>query len=484
MKYILNDTIGLRSWKQLSCAYIRKGAKRVGKLSKRDFELLLKCDGKMQIEESDALNVLIKKGLCRKSLNDEQLSDWQMLKTYDNIYYSSLNIRITGKCNFNCKHCFNAADINRDTSEWSMSEIIKLLDEAKECGIHSIILTGGEPTLHPHFIDIIKEIYARDMWLDTVLTNAYFITQELLDEMHAQGAYPTFHISFDGLGCHDWMRDQKGAEKTALEKIKLCHDNGHRIVINCQLNNVTQNSILKTAKHLDEMGVDTFRIIRTTETPRWESFGGKAFISIEDYFDKCVDFIREYAKEEHTMGVICWELAKFSVKNKVFLPNALKCSAKSFDEFRALCPTCRFEPALGANGDLYPCHQCSGFLDSIGKKMPNVKKEGLKKALENKDYLAMAQENAYDLASKSDECGSCPHFKQCLGGCRYVAFSLSKSISAPDSCQCAFFKGDYENKLKSALPDWRMAFEQEEAEYTPTDFTDLVKIGTCDAEMG
>ena len=112
MNYILNDTIGLRSWKQLSCAYIRKGAKQAGKLSKREFELLLKCDGKTQIEESDALNLLIKKGLCKKALNGEQLSDWQKLKTYDNAYFSSLNIRITGKCNFNCKHCFNAADIN------------------------------------------------------------------------------------------------------------------------------------------------------------------------------------------------------------------------------------------------------------------------------------------------------------------------------------------------------------------------------------
>ena len=483
MNYILNEAVGLRSWKQLPYAYIRKGKKQAGIISKRDFELLLKCDGKTQIEESDVLDLLIKKDLCKKAENGERLTEWQKLKTYENIYYSTLSIRITGKCNFNCKHCFNAADINKDTSEWSMPEMIKLLDEAKEYGIQSIILTGGEPTLHPHFIDIVKEIYARDMWIDTVVTNAHFITQEMLDEMHTCGAYPKFRISFDGLGCHDWMRGQEGAEKTALEKIKLCHDNGHIISINCQLNNITQDSILKTAKYFDEMGIETFRIIRTTETPRWEKYGGKAFISIEDYFDKCVDFLREYAKEEHTMNIICWEFVKAFEKNKIFLPNALKSNTKSFHAFNALCTTCRFTPALGSNGTLYPCHQCSGVLDSTGMKMPDVKKEGLNKALENKDYIAMAHENANDLASKSVECGSCRHFKQCYGGCRQVAFLLTKSFTGPDPYQCTFFKGDYENKLKASLPGWCIAFPSEEAEYDANDYNELVKTGICEDEI-
>ena len=53
-----------------------------------------------------------------------------------------------------------------------------------------------------------------------LLTNGTLITRELLDALEAQGQRPDWWISFDGLGCHDWLRGVPGTEGKVLENIR------------------------------------------------------------------------------------------------------------------------------------------------------------------------------------------------------------------------------------------------------------------------
>lgn len=76
-------------------------------------------------------------------------------------------------------------------------------------------------------------------------------------------------ISFDGIGHHDWLRNREGAEKTALNAIRLCIENGFRVKVQTNVHRLNLDSMLPTAEMLDDMGVDEMRIIRTTESPRW-----------------------------------------------------------------------------------------------------------------------------------------------------------------------------------------------------------------------
>ena len=45
--------------------------------------------------------------ICR---GEENLTDWQKYRHCENRYFPKVNWMITGKCNYNCLHCFNAAD--------------------------------------------------------------------------------------------------------------------------------------------------------------------------------------------------------------------------------------------------------------------------------------------------------------------------------------------------------------------------------------
>ena len=217
MKYILNDRIALRSWRVVPFAYYIKGVRRAQKLSAEDFLLLMTCDGKTEHETlSDDLHRLLHMGLIRPAKDGESLSDWQKVRFCDNRYMPGVNWSITGKCNYNCKHCFMAKDNEKLMKEFTWEEMLAALDEFEKCGIQTVELTGGEPMLHPHFMDLVREISRRGMDIDVILTNGAFITRDMLKEIKALGFNPLLKISFDGLTHHDWMRGSRARRKKPL----------------------------------------------------------------------------------------------------------------------------------------------------------------------------------------------------------------------------------------------------------------------------
>ena len=203
MFYVLSESIALRSWQFVPQAYYFRDDPFAHWLSDEEFKLLLLCDGEHDIEPSELTESLESRSLIRKCGRGEKMSEWSRHKSYPHRYFPKINLMITGKCNFNCLHCFNAADNAPLMTEWDFDELVGLLDQASDCGIHSFTITGGEPMLHPRFMDIVREIYKRDMFIDELNTNGYFITQEILDEFNAVGCRPMIKISFDGIGCHD-----------------------------------------------------------------------------------------------------------------------------------------------------------------------------------------------------------------------------------------------------------------------------------------
>ena len=223
MYYILNPVIALRSWWLVPYAYYIKGIRNAFKLQKEEFELLSLCDGKHDIEMTPLLNRFVRTGVVKPILSagEEGLSPWQK-RDCDNRYFPAMNWMITGKCNYNCLHCFNASDEAPLMSEFSLDEAEKLLDEAEKCGINAVTITGGEPMLHKNFFEILEGIYCRGMFVEELNTNGFYINQTALDRMKAIGCYPLIKISFDGIGHHDWLRNKKGAEEDALRAIKVC----------------------------------------------------------------------------------------------------------------------------------------------------------------------------------------------------------------------------------------------------------------------
>jgi len=74
------------------------------------------------------------------------------------------NIAITNICNLKCEYCFADDMIHEPSSSISLEDFIKILQFTSRTPKNHIGIIGGEPTLHPEFDKIIKEIniYCRE----------------------------------------------------------------------------------------------------------------------------------------------------------------------------------------------------------------------------------------------------------------------------------------------------------------------------------
>ena len=308
--------------------------------------------------------------------------------------------------------------------------------------------------LHPHFMDILREIYAHGMFVEELNTNGYFISQQILDDMKAIGCNPLMKISFDGIGHHDWLRNRKGAEEHALQAIQLCIKNGFRVKAQTNVHRLNVHTILPTAKLLSAMGVSEMRIIRTTEAPRWLQNAGDACLTLEEYFDKMLQFAREYAQTDSMMPIDIWQFVYLSPRQKLYHPRPIECSEGQYRDSLPVCRGNRGMAAIAANGNLYPCHQLSGYYEQHGWMLGNVKNDGLQKHLQSGAYLQEVCTTLKDLVNHNEKCANCQWFKYCCGGCRAIGVALTGNRLGSDLSKCLFFNSGYLGKLQAALPDY------------------------------
>lgn len=455
MFYILNPQIALRSWWRTPYAYYMKGVRDAQRLTKEEYDFLSLCDGQTELEESDLSRQLSYRGLILPCIRGQRtLEPWQK-RVCDNRYFPTMNWMITGKCNYNCLHCFNAADNSPLMSEFSLEEAEKLLDEAEKCGINAFTITGGEPMCHKQFFQILEGIYRRGMYVEELNTNGFYIDQAALDRLKAMGCDPLIKISFDGVGHHDWLRNRKGAEEDALRAIRLCVENGFRVKAQTNVHRRNLESMLPTARLLDEMGVDEIRIIRTTEVPRWNENAKGATLELEEYFDQMLDFVGEYIKEEHRMTVDIWQFLTIFPAQKCYRMRPVECGVGEYRDSLPVCRGNRGMVAVSANGNVFPCMQMSGYYEARNDILGNVKETGLQPLLQCGKYLSEVCTTVGQLAETNETCGKCPYFKHCVGGCRAVALTLTGDKLGVDLSKCLFYKRGYYQKVEALMGQWR-----------------------------
>lgn len=455
MSYILNPNIALRSWRLVPYAYYIKGIRDARGLKKDEFELLLKCDGKTELDDNSPLvRKFSEYGIIAPARNGDELSEWQKHLDCDNRYFPAMEYAITGKCNYNCLHCFDAADNSPLMSEWTLGEAKAMLEQAQKCGVNAITLTGGEPMLHKNFFEIIEEIYKRGMYVAEINTNGHFIDQTALDRMKALGCTPIIKISFDGLGRHDWLRNREGAEKNALAALRLCKENGFETWAQTNVHRLNLETILPTAEMLDEMGIDEMRIIRTSESPRWKENAGDACLDVDEYYEKMFDFAEKYTQKPHKMDVDIWQFLTIFPSTAAFRVRPVECGEGEYRDSLPVCRGNRGKIAAAANGNVYPCLQLSGFYDAHGKILGNIKTEGLQPLLQSGKYLDEVCATVKTLAVNNTKCAGCKYFRYCVGGCRALAVGLTGDKFGSDPAKCVFFKNGWYGRITEMLDGW------------------------------
>lgn len=126
-------------------------------------------------------------------------------------------LELTYRCNEHCIHCY--VDDQKYGQEMNFKQYKKLLDELKELGCISLLLTGGEVSLHPDFLDIAEYASEKGFLVD-IYTNGYCITEEMFRRMVA--LVPN-SISFSFYGgdaeSHDAVTQISGSFEKSLKSL-------------------------------------------------------------------------------------------------------------------------------------------------------------------------------------------------------------------------------------------------------------------------
>ena len=459
MFYRIKSNIGLRKWKYVDRAIYIKGIDHALGISKEEFDTLLLCDSKHDINESDIIKSLLKKAYIVESNPSDEVSEWSKLKEYDNLYFPKMNLMITGKCNLNCLHCFNAKDNAPLNSELSYNEIINILDQAKDIGVHAFTITGGEPLFHHRFMDIIKAIYDRDMYVFELNTNGILLNEKILSEFKKIGCKPLIKISYDGIGFHNWIRQNKKADDLTIKAIKLCIENGFKVKVQTQVNLKNIDSMLDTAKMLSDLGVNEMRLIRTTEAPRWLENAPNSSISIQDYYDKMLEFADEYTKLDSKMVIDVWQYIRLFPSFKSYELVPIKYSKDEFNVRIPMCKGNRGMIAISSSGEVVPCLQMSGFFIENGISLANIHSSSLKEIVSNSEYLNLSTAPLLKLILENDKCANCEYFKACAGGCPALGLFYSGKKDAfyhEDITKCYFFMSGIYEKTINVMNKWKL----------------------------
>jgi len=123
----------------------------------------------------------------------------------------------TERCNYTCVGCW-AGSYDR-AHELSFERFDKLMQEAKDLGIYFIVVSGGEPTVYPHLLDIFKK--HNDMAF-MFYTNGSLINEKYAEKLAEIGnAVPC--ISLEGFKEKtDWRRGEGAFDKAmkAMDNLK------------------------------------------------------------------------------------------------------------------------------------------------------------------------------------------------------------------------------------------------------------------------
>lgn len=114
-----------------------------------------------------------------------------------NIHY--LRVSLTDKCNLRCVYCMKEDMVFKPTPELMQDdELILLIRLFADLGFDKYRLTGGEPTIRPHIVDIVREMKRIDgVKTITMTTNGVLLPQ--LAEPLRQAGLQRVNISIDTL---------------------------------------------------------------------------------------------------------------------------------------------------------------------------------------------------------------------------------------------------------------------------------------------
>lgn len=315
-------------------------------------------------------------------------------------------LELTPACNNRCPACVNESFVaNFQTRalksdfhetvlpQSSWEEILSCLPSA----VNSVILSGGEPTLHPAFISIVKELDARGLEF-TIFTNGRWQTpQKLITALKASPQFQGFLISLHGAGdsSHEAFTNIPGSYQETIQNIRSATLAGLPVSISTVITKDNLAELESTIELSVNLGATAIYFNRYLNTPpRLASSGARIHLPTLSQLRSAVEQIESLRSK--------WS-SRIHVGYGACIP---QCFVPSASEG---CSAGEASFVVDPWGNIKPCLQtnllCGNLLEQSFETI--WESESLRR-----------WRGLYD-----SSCTSCSAFAQCGGGCRAMTLA-------------------------------------------------------------
>lgn len=463
--YVLKEGYELCGWEGLPFALRHPNPYYSDFFDKETYHVVYAMDGAHDIDE-DALTEKQKKvldrlkemGIAVPSTGEERIKPYQEYKKFPAVYKNHVQWSITGRCNYNCRHCFMSAP-DYHGEDLTMEQCIRILDELAACGIRMVSLTGGEPLVSPHFYDILDEIRKRGIILSTIYTNGKLVDDELLDELESRGMHPNFHISFDGIGWHDWIRGEEGAEEEAVRAFRLLKKRGYEISTSFCLHRHNYNDLRENINFLASLGLKHVKMNVTTPTGLWKN-ETEHFATRDEVNEAILRYIPQYVEDGMPVSAQFATLLDFNKERRIISIPQKKYSGREGAGNAYACGVVKNGMYISPQGRVLPCMPMGGT--AIDPQFDSILEKDLKDILRNSYYTDICKIRMGECIEHNEECRDCEYRLSCGAGCRACACGETGTdyMGIDEEC-CEFYKHGWLEKAQEAIEKYKDCFPEE-----------------------
>jgi MoaA/NifB/PqqE/SkfB family radical SAM enzyme len=172
-------------------------------------------------------------------------------------------VRISNTCNNRCCFCLDADLVFLDPFV-STNEVQRQIDDGRVQGATRLILSGGEASIHPDFVELVR--YGRQAGYDRVqtITNGRMFTYSRFfrEAMAAGLGEITFSLHSHRAHIHDQITGVKGSFDQALRALRWALDEPGLIVsVDVVINRLNVSTLPETVGFFADLGVGEFDLL-------------------------------------------------------------------------------------------------------------------------------------------------------------------------------------------------------------------------------
>ncbi len=334
----------------------------------------------------------------------------------------------TNLCNFRCKHCYQTAG-RALPDELSLEEKLEVVAQLDRAGVAAVALSGGEPTIHPHFLPVIREISRRGMY-PAVATNGWVFAdkEKLLEAKRAGLRYVEVSVDSANPRKHDEFRGVEGAWERAIKALQNAAELGISHALAMTVTRFNYEEVPEVIDLADELGLQRIVFFNFIPVGR-----GKEIVKYDLTPEQREEFLRTIYKEmgKHK-GLQIVSTAPQYARVTLQLSGGEEVSpahfyvgndpiVKSLAEFIGGCGAGRIYAAIQPEGTVTPC---------VFMPIPvgNVRQKEFREIWETSEVMLKLRERAKHVWGY---CANCPYLNVC-GGCRARAYAYFRDPLGPD----------------------------------------------------